>query len=373
MRIGVNALYLIPGGVGGTEIYLRHLLRALAAIDAKNEYVVFTNIETGADIAPPSPRFRVLRLGVRAALRPARIVWEQTALPLAARRARLDVLLNPGFTAPVAPPCPNVTVFHDLQHKRHPEYFRWFDLPAWRFFLWAAAHRSALVLADSEPTRADLLSYYGLPESKVRLVPLGADPRFFEIAAAAREPKPYILCASTLHPHKNLVALIRAFSALRRKRPEYSLVITGVRGFHTRAVEAAIDESGVRGSVRLTGWIEREELYALFRDAWAFVYPSTFEGFGLPVVEALAAGLPTACSAVEPINSIAGDAALKFDPLDAGALEAALERIAADGELRSRLAAAGPARAREFSWERTAGLTLAALEEAACSRAARPL
>ena len=135
MRIGVNALYLIPGGVGGTEIYLRCLLGALAEIDSSNQYVIFTNRETGADIAPPRPNFVVAPQPVRATVRPARILWEQTGLPIAARLHRLDVLFNPGFTTPVLCPCPTVTVFHDLQHKRHPEYFRWFDLPFWRVLL----------------------------------------------------------------------------------------------------------------------------------------------------------------------------------------------------------------------------------------------
>src|SRR5262249_51226338 len=126
-RIGVNALYLIPGGVGGTEIYLRELLKALAQIDTFNEYFVFTNLETGAALIPRQANFRGKQQAVRASFRPARIAWEQTVLPLEAARYRLDVLLNPGFTAPVLAPCSQVTVFHDMQHKRHPEYFRWFD------------------------------------------------------------------------------------------------------------------------------------------------------------------------------------------------------------------------------------------------------
>ena len=149
MRIGVNALYLIPGGVGGTEIYLRSLLAALARIDSSNEYVVFTNRETGADLVS-GENFRCLVQPVEGSNRPARILYEQVELPL---RAKVDVLLNPGFTAPIFPPCPQVTVFHDLQHKRHPEFFRWFDLPAWRFLLWAAVRRSRRLIAVSEATR----------------------------------------------------------------------------------------------------------------------------------------------------------------------------------------------------------------------------
>src|SRR5262249_31249646 len=155
LRIGVNALYLIPGGVGGTEAYLRALLPALAEIDRANEYFVFTNWETGADLVPKQPNFHYVPQEVRAVNRPARLLWEQTMLPLAARRWKLDVLFNPGFTAPLSCTVPQVTVFHDLQHKRHPEYFRWFDLPFWNFFLYWGARRSRVIVAVSDATAAD--------------------------------------------------------------------------------------------------------------------------------------------------------------------------------------------------------------------------
>jgi glycosyltransferase involved in cell wall biosynthesis len=370
LRIGVNALYLIPGGVGGTEIYLRHLLATLGTIGHENEYFVFTNRETDAGLAPSRPNWRVLPQPVRAVFRPGRLLWEQTGLALAAACSRLDVLFNPGFTGPAACPCPQVTTFHDLQHKRHPEYFRWFDLPFWRLFLWVAAHRSRILLADSEATRADLLRFYSLRPEKIRVVPLGADDTFFEIArerpGAAIEP--YFLCASTSHPHKGLVPLVRAFAQVRRAQPGFRLVITGVRGFHAQALEEAIAELGLGDAVRLTGWLERNELYKLFRHAFAFVYPSTFEGFGLPVIEALAAGVPTACSAIEPLATMAGGAALQFEPESEDAIAAALLRLIDDGALRARLAAEGPLRAREFSWKKTAERTLAALHEAASAQ-----
>ena len=162
LRIGVNALYLIPGGVGGTEIYLRNLLAALGEIDSVNQYVVFTNRETGADLVPDRANFVHAPQGVNARFRPARILWEQLVLPFAVRRHRLDVLFNPGFTAPLLCGCPMVTVFHDLQHKRHPEYFRWFDLPFWNLFLWASARRSRGLIAVSGATRDDLERYYGV-------------------------------------------------------------------------------------------------------------------------------------------------------------------------------------------------------------------
>ena len=156
MRIGVNALYLIPGGVGGTETYLRALLAALAQIDRANQYVVFTNRETGDGLVPRQPNFTQAPQSLRAVNRPARLLWEQTVLPLAAARARIDVMLNPGFTSPIVCGCPQVTVFHDLQHKRHPEHFRWIDLPFWNFFLYWSARVARVVVASSDATEYSL-------------------------------------------------------------------------------------------------------------------------------------------------------------------------------------------------------------------------
>lgn len=368
MRIGVNALYLIPGGVGGTEIYLRSLLRALAELERGHRYIVFTNRETGADLLPTHPAFHHEPQPVRASFRPARILWEQTCLPWNAWKAGIDVLLNPGFTAPTLCPCPQVTVFHDLQHKRHPQFFRWFDLPFWRLLLWQAAHSSALLLADSEATREDLLRYYHLDPVKVRVAPLGVSERFYEIGRQRNNGQadpPFVLTVSTLHPHKNLDRLVRAFAAFRRTHPDYRLVIAGMFGFYTEPLRHLIAELGLQDCVRLTGWIPRHELEELYRRADFFVHPTLFEGFGLPVLEALAAGIPTACSDIEPLRSIAGDAALRFNPADEHTIAQAMLRLAQDAALRAKLSSAGPVRAREFSWRRTAERTLDALEQVA--------
>jgi glycosyltransferase involved in cell wall biosynthesis len=358
LTIGVNALYLIPGGVGGTEIYLRSLLRAMAKIDPVNQYFVFTNRETGADLVPKAVNFVHAPQRIRASFRPARIIWEQAALPF----AQVDVMFNPGFTAPLFCTCPQVTVFHDLQHKRHPEYFRWFDLPFWNFLLYWSAHVSRLLLADSQTTAADMLRYYRLPESKVRVASLAADPAFFEIAKR-RRPEPFLLTVSTLHPHKNLERLLRAFAVFRRERPEFRLVVCGMHGFAKERVHGLRESLGLADSIDFPGWIPREDLHDLYARAWAFLFPTLFEGFGIPILEALAAGLPAACSDIEPVSGIAAEAALKFDPMDQDAMVDAMRRIVCDDSLRTRLAQAGPSRAAQFSWERTARATIQALQE----------
>lgn len=340
LRIGVNALYLIPGGVGGTEIYLRSLLPALAAIDSVNQYVVFTNAETGADLVPQAPNFVHAPQNVKATFRPGRILYEQLLLP-----RDVDVMFNPGFTAPVLHPN-NVTVFHDLQHKRHPEYFRWFDLPFWNLLLWAAAKRSQRLISVSQATADDLQRFYGVPST---VVEHGVDPVFFEIAGQ-RKPEDFLLCVSTLHPHKNIDRLVRAFAAL----PEAKLILAGMKGFFARQIEAEIARLGLQDRVEVTGWIPRERLLDLYRRARAIVYPSTFEGFGMPVLEALAAEVPLACSDIEPLRSLASPEAFLFDAESEASITQALRQLmTAEPKPNTRI--------QQFTWRRTAEGTLRVL------------
>ena len=345
LRIGVNALYLIPGGVGGTEIYLRNLLAALAEIDSVNQYVVFTNRETGPDLVPA--RFERAAQPVPASFRPARILWEQIALPFAVRKHRLNVLFNPGFTAPLFCNCPMVTVFHDLQHKRHPEHFRWFDLPFWQFLLRESARRSRGLISVSAATRDDLQRYYGVGSAVIHH---GVEWQFFEIAKR-REPRDYLLCVSTSHPHKNLERLLRVYQQF--KDPP-GLVITGVRGFAAKGVEKLAG-----GSVRMTGWIPREQLYELFRGARGFIYPSTFEGFGMPVLEAMAAAVPVACSDIPPLREVGGSTVHYFNPESDAEIRDALVRLASNAIPTE----AAFRRAAGFTWRHAAEATLAYLSK----------
>jgi glycosyltransferase involved in cell wall biosynthesis len=356
-RIGVNALYLIPGGVGGTEIYLRNLLQAMAACGNDFEFVLFTNQETGCDLSPSQANFTTAVQPVHATNRIKRILWEQTGLPVEVARHRIDVLFNPGFTAPLLCGCPSVTVFHDMQHKRHPEYFRWFELPFWRLMLFSSAAGSNKLIAVSEATRKDVLRYYPLDSSKIAVVTHGVGEEFFQLDVAGDGD--YILCVSTLHPHKNLDQLVRAFARLHRDQPSLRLVLAGMRGFHSKELEALITALGLNRAIEITGWIEQSALLELYRHARAFCYPSTFEGFGMPILESLAAGLPTVCAAREPMSWVAGGAAILFDPASDDSLLAALNQALNDTAVRKL----GPPRARQFSWRAAAEATLEVLAQ----------
>jgi glycosyltransferase involved in cell wall biosynthesis len=365
VRIGINALYFIPGGVGGSEIYLRSLIRALGALGSPHEFTVFTNWETQDGLVPAHPNWLVRQTGVRAKNRPARLFYEQALLPL--RSADLDVLFCPGFTAPALTACPTVTTIHDLQHLRHPEYFRWFELPFWRYFVWQSVRTSSRIIAVSESTRSDLLQYYSTPEKQVVVAWHGVDEEFSEIRLRreGRCFEPILLCPSTTHPHKNHSRLLRVFRRFRISHPEWRLLLTGIRGFADEAIRNQVESTKMDSGILSLGWLPRRELYACFERAAAVIYPTTFEGFGLPVLEGLAAGIPTACSDIEPLRTIAGDAAVLFDPASEDSMLDALERTTMSPELRERLSQSGPLRASQFTWRKCAESTLEVLLDAA--------
>jgi len=371
VRIGVNALYLIPGKVGGTEIYLRSLLKALASVDTCNEYLIYANFEADAELAPASPRFRLIRCHVKASFRPWRMIYEQVALPFLLAADKVDAIFNPGFTGPALCCRPSITVFHDLQHRRFPEFFRWHERPFWRFFLWLAARHSKRIIAVSQATRRDLLLFYPFTQTRITVIPHGVDPEFFEIGVrrGSRPRSFFVLAVATIHPHKNLERLIDAFAHFRQRRPAYRLVIAGLRGNASKQVEMAIHRLNCADAVEITGWISRSTLYNLFEEADAFITASIFEGFGMPILEALAAGIPCGVSRIPVFGEVAADAALCFDPFSTDDIARVLLRLADDEEFRSRARTYGPQRARRFRWECAAqriakemGLTLTAAE-----------
>jgi glycosyltransferase involved in cell wall biosynthesis len=367
LRVGINALYLIPGGVGGTEIYLRFLLRALERVDPATEYAVFLNRETGTDLVPPSPRFCAVRCHIAARFRPARILFEQLRLPGLLEGHAIDVVLNPGYTASLRARCPQVTVFHDLQHKIHPEFFRVFELPFWNVLLAGSVSRSDRLIAVSASTARDLAKNFPQSQGRVATIPHGVDPEFFRIGRErlARPPRPFILTVSTLHPHKNIERTLDAFHRFRSVHPEFRLVIAGLKGFATYRIENRVRGLGLRAHVDLTGWIPRSELYQLYAGASAFIAPSLFEGFGLPLVEAMAAGLSVACSAIPPFRETAEGVARLFDPRSVDEMTEALEFITHNDDFRGRSAVEGPRRAGTFDWDAAARATLAELHAAA--------
>jgi glycosyltransferase involved in cell wall biosynthesis len=370
IRIGINLLFLIPGKVGGMEIYALNMLDALAMVDSTNEYYIFRNEETSPAVVPRQGNFIDCPLPVRATSKPVRIIYEQTAFLKHLARSRIDVLLNMSYTAPLLCGVPMMTIIYDLQYKAHPENYPPLDLLFWRLILPAVARRSKRIVAISRAAREQFDRYYPWCASKIDVIPHGIEDRFSEIAErrdGGHSGDPYILAVSTLGPHKNYEGLLRAYERYHRKHPDVRLIIVGIKGSNTEAIVSLRDELGLGGAVTFTGWIPRERLYELYQRASAFVYASKFEGLGIPVLEALAAGVPTACSAIPSLLEVAAGCARFFDPDDVDDIEAALIDVTTDENLRLQLVEDGRARSRSFAWEGGATLIRQALEGAARS------
>ncbi len=374
LRIGVNALYLIPGGVGGTEIYLRNLLRALAEIDRHNEYFVYLNRETGADLCPQAANFAAVETGVKAKFRPGRLLWEQTGLARATWSDRLDVLFSPGFTSPGVSRGKRVTVIHDLQHRKQPQNFGWLERRAWEWSVRRSVRRSDLIIAVSEASRQDILEAYKPPPEKVRVIGHGVEPEMFRLWERDEYPISrlrqaglpegrYLLAVSTVHPHKNWDRLLTAFQTLRERGHDLRLAVCGLPGKSWDELRLKIDQAELSERVHLLGWQPRDTVLTLFRFAEALVFPSTFEGFGMPVIEAMAAGAPVVCSDIPPLRETADGCATFFDPLSADSIADAVEKTLNDAEHRAALVERGVARAESFTWRRAAERTLRALIE----------
>jgi glycosyltransferase involved in cell wall biosynthesis len=258
-----------------------------------------------------------------------------------------------------------VVTIHDLIYARFPEAHSGIRDKGMAVLVPQAARRSDRVIVDSQSTRSDLMSLTGVSSERIDVVPLGLGAVRRETPLPEREVRArfdlgerrVVMSLSAKRPHKNLPALIGALARVPQEdRPV--LVLPGYPTSHERELRERADALDIGGDVRLPAWVSAAELEGLWEVADAFVYPSLYEGFGLPVLEAMARGVPVACSKTSSLPEVAGDAALLFDPYDESAIAGAVERLLADGDTAARLRAYGRQRARLFTWERTARLTL---------------
>jgi glycosyltransferase involved in cell wall biosynthesis len=371
MRVGLNALHLVPGETGGSEIYARRLVPALLEADPGFQLTLFVGREAARDSWPDA--VEVVTLPVHARSRPRRVLAEQTVLPLAVARAKVDLLHNLFTTAPALPTVPQVTTILDVIYKRFPETHAGALSYGMRVLVPLAARRSRRVITLSEAAKQDIVRFLAVSPDRVDVAYLGPGLRQHVEPVPEAELRrrldlgdaPLVLTVSAKRPHKNLGRLIEAVA--RVDAPSPVLVIPGYPTPFERDLELRADATAPR-RVRFTGWVDDATLAGLYRAAAGFVFPSLAEGFGLPVLDALARGVPVACSNTTSLPEVAGDAALYFDPLDVAQIADAVKRILRDEPLRERLWQAGPKQAARFSWEATATATLASYRRALAAR-----
>ena len=367
MHVGLNLVFLVPGETGGMEIAARELIPALRSAAPAVRFTAFVNREAAQE-----------DLGAEAVVVPVRatnrIEWvrgEQTLLPRLARRAGCDIMHSLGSTAPLRGRFVRVTTIHDLNYLLVPDAHFGLRGIGMRAIVPLAARRSRRLLTDSANTRDDLVSRLRVPAEKIDVVPLGlgraaragATPAHELRERLSLEDRPVLLTLSAKRPHKNLAGLLDALALIAPERRPVA-VLPGYATPHEQELRERARALGVDADVRFLGWTPDADVEGLFALADCFVFPSFYEGFGLPVLEAMARGVPVACSDRSSLPEVAGEAALLFDPADARSIATAVERLLDDGELAARLVAAGRRRAAEFNWARSAELTLAAYERA---------
>lgn len=375
MRIGLSTS-VVQRGRSGVAQYVFALVRALLPEARRHEFTLFVLEEDRPLFAFAQPHMRLVTVPERCRPPVADIAWHQLELPRLARRLGLDVLHVPSYRRMAwTAPCARVATIHDLAAFHVAGKYDLARMLYGRVVARALARRQDRVIAVSRTTAADLARFFGLGPARVSVVLNGLDHARFQPGppAAAKAwaaqrgiDRPFFLYIARLeHPGKNHLRLIDAFARFKAATGSDWLLVFGGADWHgAPAIHAAIDRAPVAADIRRLGFVSDADLPQWYRAADAFVYPSLFEGFGFPPLEAMACGCPVVCSPRGALAETTGGAALVVDPEDVGRLVRELERLATDGALRAALRAAGRKQAANFTWTRTAAATMRVYEEA---------
>jgi len=359
MRFSVDA-HAVGQHLTGNETYIRNLLNCFAVLDSKADFIAYISRQDAFDQVPD--RFQKKRVAINPYLRlgydlPRRVAEDQPSL------------LHVQYTGPVRCAAPIVVSVHDVSFLEHPEYFTPFRALQLRMTVRRTVKAAACVLTPSEFSKKRILEAYQLDEQKVVALPNGVSSAFRPVPRETAQrnlpsslniPGPFILTVGDLQPRKNHLGLIRAFEDLVRSYPQlpHHLVVVGKETWHAPAVRAAAGRSPVHDRIHFTGFVDDDQLHRLYGACDLMVYPSFYEGFGLPIVEAMACGRAVACSNTSAMPEVADSAAILFDPNSQRDLVTSMRDLLLNPELRMRMERLGAQRAALFSWERTAARTL---------------
>jgi glycosyltransferase involved in cell wall biosynthesis len=371
LRIGIDA-HSVGTGLAGNESYITNLVEALAELDSFNRYTLYVTKREAIE------RFhnRWPHVTVRQTLPHTPLVRVPLTLAAELRRRPVD-LLHVQYTAPPFSPCAVVATIHDLSFEHLPQTFKRRSRVQLRLTVRRTAQTAARIIVPSEHTRRDICETYGIKSTRVSVTPLAAPSHFAPVCDESEVSRvrelygirgDYVLTVGSIQPRKNLARLMAAYAGLRAARPQANLpqlVLVGKRAWLYDETLSAVEKLGLSDLTVLTGYVSEADLPALYTGALCFVYPSYFEGFGLPPLEAMQCGAPVIVGNRTSLPEVVGDAGLLVDPFDEEALAEAIAQVINDAGLRARLRDRGLERARQFSWRETARLTLDAYERAA--------
>ena len=358
----------VPPNPAGAGTYTLNLVRALARIDGDHDYVVYARTHTTPYLGGLPANFDVVDIGEKS--RWSRLLWEQVSLPLDLKRRKARLLHSPHHTTPIPYcPCPRVLTVHDVTFFILPERYPLVRRLYFQMLTIAAARRSKAVLVPSSSVADEASSFLGLPRARISVTHEGVDPAFKRLDRAACSklalerydlPEGYLLSLGTREPGKNREAILWSMRYLVDLGGDPHLAIVGQRAWGAAQEEGLVAQLGLEDRVHFTGYVHQEDLPALYNAASVFLFPSLYEGFGLPVLEAMACGTPVVTSNVSALPDVAGDAAILVDPHDAHAIADAVNLLWNDAAEAGRLRSAGLERAARFTWEACAEATLAA-------------
>jgi alpha-1,3-rhamnosyl/mannosyltransferase len=367
-KVGINLLWMVPRIVGGSETYLTRLLGGLAERSRELDYIVFALPQFAQAHADLTQAFEVAYAPVTGQWKSFRVAGENTWLTTQSRRHKIDLIHHAGGVIPMVSPGRAVLTIHDLQYLFFPEYFTRTKLIYLRRMVPRSAEAARLVLVPSEYTRRTVIERLNIDSSLVVVVPHGISGRVEESSTDIRKhygiEGPFFLYPAATYPHKNHLLLLDAFARVVRVHPDANLILTGAKAWTewkmAKEMSARVDQEIVKlrlgERVKRLGYVPARDLEGLYHEASALVFPSRFEGFGAPVLEAMARGCPVIAADATAIPEVVSEAGLLMSPDNAEHWCQAMCDVLEDEELRTRLAKSGPERAEEFEWGHSAAI-----------------
>jgi glycosyltransferase involved in cell wall biosynthesis len=372
-RVGVNLLWLVPGEVGGSEEYTVRLLAAFADESFDDVDVVLYVNRRFCDAYPELvAQFTTRVAPISGSSRPLRVLAESTWLALRSRLDHCEVVHHAGGTMPTVRAVPGILTMHDLQPLANPERFGLVKRTYIRFLAPRSVRNAKRVICLSEFVANDVVERVGIDQSRIRFVPCGVgdpgtsidrDDGAQLLDKLQLTGRPFVLYPAITYPHKNHAVLIAAFAGLRELQPDARLVLTGGAGSNEEVVQSVISAYGVSDTVIRTGRLSESDLDVLFRAAAVMAFPSLYEGFGVPVLEAMARGCPVVASTAGALPEVLGSAGVLIDPLDTAGWTTVLDEVIGDSERRKVLVRRGFERATHFAWSTSANALHAVYRE----------
>ncbi len=377
MRIGINTLFLVPGDVGGTEVYLRQILIHMVPGTPEDTFVLFTSKDNDKSLRTDLAKFpnvEFVQLAFQASVRPLRIIAEQTLLPVAVWRSKVDVLWSPGYTTPLICSCPQAVTIHDLQYMTHPGDLSFLERLTLDFLAKGACRTSKSIIAISEFSKSEIIRFKFAEDDKVHVILSGVDPAFGKDAGSSLSSlegfpadAPFLLCVAHTYPHKRVHLLVEAFEKISEEIP-HNLILVGKARRGEELLQKAIDNCKAVERIYRFESLQYSQLIALYQAADVFVLPSEYEGFGLPVGEAMMAGTAVVTSRKASLPEVGGEYAFYIEGDGSEDLaDVVMNVISLDKEKKHQLLVDAKEWASSFSWKECSENTLNSIRSIASS------